>query len=270
VERLAAAPRSVGDRRASSGRCGIPSSRLPDVRGALDGLEARGARPAREPADRFDLLQTLGERIGRALVEASAGQAPEGDAIRTGTIPSSTSSRIARDGRQAVHRGAPDARAGTPVSINSRSGSTSLRLLPRNHEPPPGSCAGHYERARPCPAADGCHAELKGVRAKVLGPRTPSPCREANWWTPCGSAWLSIARVQTTSGVIARLDVWGPSATSPPRGIRGAPHQRRIPSRSRAVAIRWSTHDGARGVHPNDVLLDAAGRGCCSPVEHGG
>src|SRR2546426_5768094 len=44
--------------------------RLPDVRGALDGLEARGrAALLEQAADRFDLLQDLGEDLARALVE---------------------------------------------------------------------------------------------------------------------------------------------------------------------------------------------------------
>ena len=58
--------------------------RLPDVRGALDGLEARGrAALLEEAADRFDLLQDLGDELARALVERPPAQASDGDAIRS-------------------------------------------------------------------------------------------------------------------------------------------------------------------------------------------
>src|SRR5205085_553441 len=59
--------------------------RLPDVRGALDGLEARGrAALLEQAADGFDLLQDLGEELGRALVERPPAQASDGDAVRAG------------------------------------------------------------------------------------------------------------------------------------------------------------------------------------------
>src|SRR5438874_6440868 len=59
--------------------------RLPDVRAALDGLEARGrASLLEDAADRFDLLQDLGDELARALVERPPAQASDGDAIRAG------------------------------------------------------------------------------------------------------------------------------------------------------------------------------------------
>src|SRR5207244_11783297 len=62
-----------------------PTLRLPDVRAALDGLEARGrASLLEEAADRLDLLQDLGDELTRALVERPPAQASEGDAIRMG------------------------------------------------------------------------------------------------------------------------------------------------------------------------------------------
>src|SRR2546425_9504443 len=59
--------------------------RSPDVRAALDGLEARGrASLLEEAADRLDLLQDLGDELARALVERPPAQASDGDAIRAG------------------------------------------------------------------------------------------------------------------------------------------------------------------------------------------
>src|SRR5438309_1329003 len=99
VERLAsraalgrATPRELGALRDSL-------LRLPDVRGALDGLEARGrAALLEQAADGFDLLQDLGEELGRALVERPPAQASEGDAIRMGYDRALDDLKDARDG----------------------------------------------------------------------------------------------------------------------------------------------------------------------------
>src|SRR5437870_8047731 len=79
LERLAgraalgrATPRELGALRDSI-------HRLPDVRAALDGLEARGRAPLlEEAADRFDLLQDLGDELARALVERPPAQLADG------------------------------------------------------------------------------------------------------------------------------------------------------------------------------------------------
>ncbi len=82
--------------------------RLPDVRSALDGLEARGrAALLEQAADRFDLLQDLGEELGRALVERPPAQASDGDGIRAG-----------------YDRELDDLKESAPGSPRSRSGST--------------------------------------------------------------------------------------------------------------------------------------------------
>src|SRR5947199_1240414 len=99
LERLAgraalgrATPRELGALRDSI-------HRLPDVRAALDGLEARGRAPLlEEAADRFDLLQDLGDELARALVERPPAQLAEGDAIRPGYDPELDALKHARDG----------------------------------------------------------------------------------------------------------------------------------------------------------------------------
>src|SRR5213078_814989 len=99
VERLAgraalgrATPRELGALRDSI-------QRLPDVRAALDGLEARGrASLLEDAADRFDLLQDLGDELARALVERPPAQASDGDAIRAGYDHELDELKDARDG----------------------------------------------------------------------------------------------------------------------------------------------------------------------------
>src|SRR5439155_465448 len=73
--------------------------RLPDVRSALDGLEARGAAaPLERAAERFDLLADLGDELGRALVERPPAQLADGDAIRAGYDRELDELKDARDG----------------------------------------------------------------------------------------------------------------------------------------------------------------------------
>src|SRR5690348_17570467 len=59
--------------------------RLPDVRGAVDGLDARErSRLLESDAERFDLLADLADELARALVDRPPADAEEGDAIRAG------------------------------------------------------------------------------------------------------------------------------------------------------------------------------------------
>src|SRR2546426_2805928 len=96
--------------------------RLPDVRAALDGLEARGrASLLEEAADRFDLLQDLGDELARALVERPPAQASDGDAIRTGYDHELDQLKDARaGGKQYI--------AGLPARERERTGISSLKV----------------------------------------------------------------------------------------------------------------------------------------------
>src|SRR5207253_3227796 len=122
VERLAgraalgrATPRELGALRDSI-------LRLPDVRAALDGLEARGrATLLEEAAERFDLLQDLGDELARALVERPPAQAPDGDAIRVGYDRELDELKDARDGgKQYI--------AGLQARERERTGISSLKV----------------------------------------------------------------------------------------------------------------------------------------------
>src|SRR5207237_215542 len=78
---------------------GRKGTTLLDVLGALDGLEARGrAALLEQAADGFDLLQDLGEELGRALVERPPAQASDGDAVRAGYDRELDELKDARDG----------------------------------------------------------------------------------------------------------------------------------------------------------------------------
>src|SRR5207248_2562407 len=96
--------------------------RLPDVRSALDGLEARGrAALLEQAADRFDLLQDLGEELGRALVERPPAQASDGDGIRAGYDRELDELKDARDGgKQYI--------AGLQARERERTGIASLKV----------------------------------------------------------------------------------------------------------------------------------------------
>src|SRR5439155_207230 len=122
LERLAsraalgrATPRELGTLRDSI-------LRLPDVRGALDGLEDRShAAPLEEAADRFDLLQDLGEELARALVDRPPAQAADGDAIRAAYDRELDDLKDARDGGKRYI-------AGLQARERERTGISSLKV----------------------------------------------------------------------------------------------------------------------------------------------
>ncbi|MGH7672317.1 MAG: DNA mismatch repair protein MutS, partial [Gemmatimonadales bacterium] len=73
--------------------------RLPDTRGALNGVEGRGRAASLEAAALgFDLLADLGEELGRALVDRPPAQLADGDAIRPGYDRELDELKDARDG----------------------------------------------------------------------------------------------------------------------------------------------------------------------------
>src|SRR4029077_18487519 len=73
--------------------------RLPDVRAALDGLEARGgAALLEQAAERFALLVDLGSELARALVDRPPALSTDGDAVRAGYDRELDDLKDARDG----------------------------------------------------------------------------------------------------------------------------------------------------------------------------
>jgi len=266
VERLAgraalgrATPRELGALRDSI-------LRLPDVRAALDGLEARGrASLLEDAADRFDLLQDLGDELARALVERPPAQASDGDAIRAGYDHELDELKDARDGgKQYI--------AGLQARERERTGIASLKVgfnkvfgyyleitNPHRDRVPP-----DYERRQTLSGAERfVTPELKAYEAKVLGAEERIAAREAELVDALRvRVAQAIARVQTTAGVLARLDVWGALADVAQREGYVRPEV----NDGFTIVLEGSRHPvvermmAREAFIPNDVLLDEAGR----------
>jgi DNA mismatch repair protein MutS len=240
--------------------------RLPDVRGALDGLEARGrAALLEQAADRFDLLQDVGEELGRALVERPPAQASDGDAIRAGYDRELDELKDARDGGKHYI-------AGLQARERERTGIASLKVgfnkvfgyylevtNPHRDRVPP-----DYERRQTLTGAERyVTPELKQYEAKVLGAEERIATREADLVDGLRRRVAdAIGRVQATAGVLAGLDVW--SALADVAHHEG--YVRPEVNDGFTIALEGSRHPvvermmAREAFIPNDVLLDAGGR----------
>jgi len=240
--------------------------RLPDVRGALDGLEARGrAALLEQAADRFDLLQDLGEELERALVERPPAQASEGDAIRMGYDRALDDLKDTRDGGKHYI-------AGLQARERERTGIASLKVgfnkvfgyyievtHPHRDRVPP-----DYERRQTLTGAERyVTPELKDYEAKVLGAEERIAIREAELVDALRRRVAdAVGRVQATAGVLAGLDVW--SALADVAHHEG--YVRPEVNDGFTIALEGSRHPvvermmAREAFIPNDVLLDAPGR----------
>ncbi len=240
--------------------------RLPDVRGALDGLERRSrAALLEDAADRFDLLQDLGDELARALVEEPPAQAPDGDAIRPGHDRELDDLKDARDGgKQYI--------AGLQTRERERTGISSLKVgfnrvfgyYLEVTNPHRDRVPADYERRQTLAGAERfVTPELKAYEAKVLGAEEQIATREAELVAELRSrVGAAIGRVQTTAGVLARLDVWGALADV-------AHHEGYVRPEVNdgfTIELEGSRHPvvermmAREAFIPNDVRLDAAGR----------
>jgi len=240
--------------------------RLPDVRSALDGLEARGrAALLEQAADRFDLLQDLGEELGRALVERPPAQATDGDAIRVGYDGDLDELKDARDGGKHYI-------AGLQARERERTGIASLKVgfnkvfgyYLEVTNPHRDRVPGDYERRQTLTGAERyVTPELKQYEAKVLGAEERIATREAELIDALRRRVADvIGRVQATAAVLAGLDVW--SALADVAHHEG--YVRPEVNDGFTIALEGSRHPvvermmAREAFIPNDVLLDAGGR----------
>src|SRR5438094_139197 len=241
-------------------------ARLPDVRSALDGLEARGRAAALEQAaEHFDLLADLGDELGRALVERPPAQAADGDAIRPGYDRELDELKDARDGGkqyiaslQARER-ERTAIASLKVGFNKVFGYYIEVTNPHKDRVPP-----DYERRQTLSGAERfVTPELKQYEAKVLGAEERLAVREAELVDALRTRVAdAVARVQTTAGIVAELDVWSGLADLAHRDAYVRPEV----TAGFTIELEASRHPvvermmAREAFIPNDVRLDEGGR----------
>jgi len=240
--------------------------RLPDVRAALDGLEARGRAPLLErAAERFDLLADLGDELARALVERPPAQAPDGDAIRAGYDRELDEVKDARDGgKQYI--------ASLQARERERTGIASLKVgfnkvfgyYIEVTNPHKDRVPGDYERRQTLSGAERfVTPELKEYEAKVLGAEERIAAREAELVDALRARIaLAIARVQASAGIVAELDVWSGLADLAHREAYVRPQV----TGDFVLDLEASRHPVVERMMaretfiPNDVRLDEGGR----------
>ena len=266
LERLAgraalgrATPRELGALRDSI-------ARLPDVRSALDGLEARGRAAALEQAaEHFDLLADLGEELARALVERPPAQAADGDAIRPGYDRELDELKDARDGGKqyiASLQARERERTAIPslkVGFNKVFGYYIEVTNAHKDRVPP-----DYERRQTLSGAERfVTPELKQYEAKVLGAEERIAVREAELVDALRTRVAdAVTRVQTTAGIVAELDVWSGLADLAHRDAYVRPEV----TAGFTIELEASRHPvvermmAREAFIPNDVRLDEGGR----------
>ena len=240
--------------------------RLPDVAGALGGLEARERSALLEAsALELDLLTDIGEELGRALVERPPAQLDDGDAIKPGYDADLDELKAARDGgKQYI--------AALQSKERERSGITSLKIgfnkvfgyyievTHANRDRIPAN----YERRQTLTGAERyVTPDLKEYEAKVLGAEERIAAREAEVLDQLRRrVGAVIARVQTTAGLLGRLDVWAALADVAERERYVRPDV----TSEFTLQLEASRHPVVERMMPreafipNDVTLDEGGR----------
>jgi DNA mismatch repair protein MutS len=240
--------------------------RLPDVAGALGGLEQRERSALLEAAaHNLDLLTDVGEELSRALVDRPPAQVDEGDAIRAGYDAELDDLKNARDGGKqyiASLQGRERERTGIPslkVGFNKVFGY--YIEVTHAHR---GRIPANYERRQTLTGAERyVTPELKEYEARVLGAEERIAAREATVVDGLRRVVAgAIGRVQATAGLLAQLDVWAALADVAERDrfVRPEVHD------GFGLTLEGSRHPvvermmARESFIPNDVILDEAGR----------
>jgi len=240
--------------------------RLPDVAGALGGLEARERSALVEAsAHELDLLTDIGEELSRALVERPPAQLDDGDAIRPGYDHDLDELKVARDGGKqyiAALQSRERERTGIgslKVGFNKVFGYY-IEVTHANRDRIPAD----YERRQTLTGAERyVTPDLKEHEAKVLGAEERIAEREAEVLDQLRRrVGTVIGRVQATAGLLARLDVWASLADVAERERYVRPDV----TSDFTLQLEASRHPVVERMMPreafipNDVTLDESGR----------
>ena len=266
VERLAgraaagrATPRELGALRDSF-------ARLPDVLEALSGLAGRDRSAALDGLGTgFDLLADLRERLAAALEERLPALLADGGVIRAGFDAELDELRELRDGGRRYI-------ATLQQRERERTGIGSLKVgfnkvfgyyLEITHAHA-GRVPADYERRQTLAGAERyVTPELKEYEAKVLGAEERMVTREAELFGALrAGVGAAATRIQATSRLLARLDVWAALADC------AVAHRYVRPRIARGFAfrLRGSRHPVIERLMPsgtfipNDVAFDEAAR----------
>lgn len=240
--------------------------RLPDVAGAVAGLEGRNRSTLIESsAHDFDLLTDLGEELDRALVERPPAQLDDGDAIKSGFDRELDELRDARDGGK-QYIAALQARERERTGIGSLKVGFNkvfgyyIEVTHAHRERVPRD----YERRQTLTGAERfVTADLKEYEAKVLGAEERIATREAELVDALRRrVAAAIGRVQASAAQLAQLDVWAALADVAERERYVRPDV----SARFGLELEGSRHPVVERMMaretfiPNDIVLDEAGR----------
>jgi DNA mismatch repair protein MutS len=240
--------------------------RLPDVAGAVGGLEGRERSTLLETtAHTLDLVTDVGDELTRALVERPPVQLDDGDTIRTGFDRELDELKEARDGgKQYI--------ATLQARERKRTGIGSLKVgfnkvfgyyieITHAHR---GRVPTDYERRQTLTGAERyVTPDLKEYEAKVLGAEERIAKREAELLDALRHhVAQAIGRVQSSAGLLAQLDAWAALADVAERERYVRPEV----NAGFTLQLEDSRHPvvekmmAREAFIPNDIALDEAGR----------
>jgi DNA mismatch repair protein MutS len=240
--------------------------RLPDVAGAVGGLEGRERSTLLETtAHTLDLLTDVGHELARALVERPPAQLDDGDTIRTGFDRELDELKEARDGGKqyiATLQARERERTGIgslKVGFNKVFGYY-IEITHAHRERVPTD----YERRQTLTGAERyVTPDLKEYEAKVLGAEERIAKREAELLDALRHhVAQAIARVQSSAGLLAQLDTWAALADVAERERYVRPEV----NAGFTLQLEGSRHPvvermmAREAFIPNDIALDEAGR----------